>query len=103
MYNMYMLYDEWFDTEKYSNRANKRQYMDILNVNFNIRFHKPKKKKRLKKKKTTYLKHQASKKAARHLKQLDKDEAKSNDDVPESVSYQEEALHYFVSIIGTVM
>ncbi|CAH0403156.1 unnamed protein product [Chilo suppressalis] len=87
---MYNLYEELFDSEKYSNRANKRQYRDIINADFNIGFHKPKKdlcnichiyknKKNLTEdEKSAFLKHQASKATARCLKQLDKDEATSN-------------------------
>ncbi|KAF9405265.1 hypothetical protein HW555_013933 [Spodoptera exigua] len=41
---MFNLYSEWFDSDKYRNKAStKRQYRDILNANFNIGFHKPKK------------------------------------------------------------
>lgn len=90
---MFGLYTEWFDSEKYSNKANKRKYKYILNANFNIGFHKPKKdlcdvchtykNKELptEEEKTRYLQHQALKKAARRLKQMDKDEAKSNKEV----------------------
>ncbi|CAH0402131.1 unnamed protein product [Chilo suppressalis] len=38
---MYKLYVEWYDPHKYTNQANKRQY--IVNVNFNLAFQKPKK------------------------------------------------------------
>jgi hypothetical protein len=41
---MYNLYCEWEDLDKYSNKARtKRQYRDIVNENFNIAIHRPKK------------------------------------------------------------
>lgn len=41
---MYKLYQEWFDSNKYTNKVTSvRQYRDIVNKNLNISFHKPKK------------------------------------------------------------
>lgn len=41
---MFKLYLEWFDSEKYTSKATKeRQYRDIVNSNFNLAFHIPKK------------------------------------------------------------
>jgi len=41
---MFRLYEQWFDPEKYSNKASTlRQYQDIVNKNINLEFHKPKK------------------------------------------------------------
>ncbi|KAH9643194.1 hypothetical protein HF086_012856 [Spodoptera exigua] len=41
---MFKLYNEWFDSNKYSSKATTvRQYRDIINKNINIGFHKPKK------------------------------------------------------------
>lgn len=77
---MFKLYCEWFDNKA----STKRQYRDILNANFNIGFHKPKKdlsdvchvysNKEIptEEEKSAFLKHQSAKKAARALKQQDK-------------------------------
>ncbi|KAH9642227.1 hypothetical protein HF086_005557 [Spodoptera exigua] len=91
---MFNLYSEWFDSDKYRNKAStKRQYRDILNANFNIGFHKPKKdlcdvchvycNKEIptEEEKSAFLKHQSAKKAARVLKQQDKNEAISNEEI----------------------
>ena len=91
---MFNLYCEWFDSDKYRNKAStKRQYRDILNANFNIGFHKPKKdlcdichvysNKEIptEEEKSVFLKHQSAKKAARLLKQPDKNEALSNKEI----------------------
>lgn len=41
---MFRLYEEWFDSSKYTNKVTSvRQYRDIINKNINISFHKPKK------------------------------------------------------------
>ncbi|KAH9642175.1 hypothetical protein HF086_002331 [Spodoptera exigua] len=41
---MFKLYLEWFDPEKYTSKATTvRQYRDIVNSNFNLAFHIPKK------------------------------------------------------------
>lgn len=40
---MYKLYSEWFHCNTYSNKTTKRQYRDIINANFNLGLHKPKK------------------------------------------------------------
>ncbi|XP_050672766.1 uncharacterized protein LOC126970716 [Leptidea sinapis] len=41
---MFRLYEEWFDSSKYTNKiTNVRQCRDIINNNINISFHKPKK------------------------------------------------------------
>ncbi|CAH2207809.1 jg15038 [Pararge aegeria aegeria] len=91
---MFTLHCEWIDGEKYRAKAlTKRQYREMLNANCNIGFHKPKKdlcdichvylnkKIPTEEEKSTFLKHQAARKAARHLKQQDKDAAKSNNSI----------------------
>ncbi|KAF9420934.1 hypothetical protein HW555_002917 [Spodoptera exigua] len=41
---MFRLYEEWFDSSKYTNKVSSvSQYRDIINSNINISFHKPKK------------------------------------------------------------
>lgn len=87
---MYKLYSEWYDSDKYDNKANIRQYRDIVNDNFNLAFHKPKKDQcevchvftnnqfPSEEEKQTFLAHQDHKKKARALKQTDKDEAIQN-------------------------
>ncbi|KAJ0169363.1 hypothetical protein K1T71_015247 [Dendrolimus kikuchii] len=91
---MFSLYCEWFDADKYGSKAlTKRQYRDILNANFNIGFHKPKKdlcdichiynNKNIptEEEKSAFLKHQTAKNVARHLKQQDKNEAQTNKEI----------------------
>ncbi|CAF4755652.1 unnamed protein product [Pieris macdunnoughi] len=88
---MFKLYLEWFDCEKYTSKATKeRQYRDIVNLNFNLAFHIPKKDQcdechvfRLKKnptdqEKETFQQHQANKKVARNLKSQDKKDAEES-------------------------
>ncbi|KAL4713498.1 hypothetical protein ACJJTC_010483 [Scirpophaga incertulas] len=83
---MFKMYKEWPDLEKYSNKA-LRQYRDIINSQFNLTFHIPKKdtcdqchifkqsENRSEEIKTEYKKHQANKNIARQLKNNDKIEA----------------------------
>lgn len=90
---MYKLYVEWYDSNKYTNQANKRQYRDIVNTNFNLAFHKPKKdlcevchifannQFPTEEEKQSFLEHQAQKKKARTLKQADKTEACENPEI----------------------
>lgn len=88
---MFKLYLEWFDSEKYTSKATKeRQYRDIVNSNFNLAFHIPKKDQcdkchvfRLKKnptdqEKEAFQQHQTNKKVARHLKSQDKKDAEES-------------------------
>lgn len=87
---MYDLYAEWFDPKEYTTKANKRQYRDIVNSEFNLAIHKPKKdlcdichvfrnnQFPIEEEKNAFEKHQAHKKIARQLKQTDKLEASKN-------------------------
>ncbi|XP_047035469.1 uncharacterized protein LOC124641446 [Helicoverpa zea] len=90
---MHKLYVEWYDPNIYNNQANKRQYRDIVNVNFNLAFHKPKKdlcevchifennQFPTDEEKQRFFEHQAQKKKARSLKQADKTEACENPEI----------------------
>lgn len=83
---MFRLYTEWCEwyPDKYTNKANKRQYRDIVNANFNIAFHLPKKDRcdichvfdnnefPNEEEKQRFLEHQEHKKKARALKNSDK-------------------------------
>lgn len=88
---MFKMYLEWFDPEKYTSKATKeRQYRDVVNSNFNLAFHIPKKDQcdechifRLKKnptdqEKEIFQQHQTNKKVARDLKSQDKKEAEES-------------------------
>lgn len=88
---MFKMYQEWFDPDKYSTKATKeRQYRDIVNSNFNIGFHVPKKDQcdechvyRMKKnptdqEKEAFLQHQSNKTVARDLKSKDKKDAEES-------------------------
>lgn len=88
---MFKIYQEWFDPDKYSTKATKeRQYRDIVNSNFNIGFHVPKKDQcdechvyRMKKnptdqEKEAFLQHQSNKTVARDLKSKDKKDAEES-------------------------
>ncbi|XP_053599759.1 uncharacterized protein LOC128669186 [Plodia interpunctella] len=103
---MFKLYLEWFDAEKYSSKATKeRQYRDIVNCNFNLVFHIPKKDQcddchvfRMKKiptdeEKEAFQQHQNNKKVARQLKSQDKKDAEeSNGKIVTSVFDFEKVL-----------
>ncbi|KAL4718628.1 hypothetical protein ACJJTC_005182 [Scirpophaga incertulas] len=91
---MYKLYLEWFDPEKYTTKAtSERQYRDIVNSNFNLRFHVPKKDQcnechifKLKKEPTdrekdAFQQHQTNKEVTRVLKTQDKKDAEESNGV----------------------
>lgn len=85
---MYKLYNEWFDQNLYSAKATtERQYRDIVNKNFNLGFHIPKKDQcevchifrtiptPNNEEKEKYEAHQKAKKTARDMKEKDKRDA----------------------------
>lgn len=90
---MYKLYCEWFDCNIYSNKATKRQYRDIVNANFNLGMHKPKKDRcdichafenkssPSDDEKKIFEEHQAHKRVAREFKNDDKNASKSNEHI----------------------
>ncbi|CAG9793806.1 unnamed protein product [Diatraea saccharalis] len=96
---MFKLYNEWFDESLYSSKVfTERQYREIVNKNFNLGFHMPKKDQcevcHAYRNTTThtdeetrkYEKHLNSKKTARALKQKDKEDAqKSNESIVTAV------------------
>ncbi|XP_073956599.1 uncharacterized protein [Choristoneura fumiferana] len=82
---MHKLYLEWFDADKYTCKASKeRQYRDIVNSNFNLGFHIPKKdqcdechifrqkKNATEQEKVAFEQHERNKKIARNMKSQDK-------------------------------
>lgn len=88
---MYKLYCKWFDATKYSSKATtKRQYREVVNANFNLALHRPKKDKcdvchvfenkstSTEEEKAAFDLHQQRKKRARDLKKSDKQEAQGN-------------------------
>lgn len=88
---MFKLYLEWFEPEKYISKATKkRQYRDIVNLNFNLAFHISKRDQcdechvfRLKnnptdQEKETFQQHQTNKKIERNLKGQDKKDAEES-------------------------
>ncbi|CAG9796256.1 unnamed protein product [Diatraea saccharalis] len=91
---MYSLYEEWFDSTKYTDKVTSvRQYRDIINKNLNISFHKPKKdtceechifennKEKTEKDIEKQTKHLTLKDLARKLKTEDKDSAQQNPEI----------------------
>lgn len=91
---MYKLYCEWFDSTKYYSKATtKRQYREVVNANFNLALHRPKKDKcdtchvfenkltKTDEEKAAFDLHQHRKNRARELKKSDKQEAEVNKDV----------------------
>uniref|UniRef100_A0A2H1VXX2 SFRICE_029026 n=1 Tax=Spodoptera frugiperda TaxID=7108 RepID=A0A2H1VXX2_SPOFR len=98
---MYKLYCEWFDSSKYSSQARtKRQYREIVSLNFNLALHRPKKDRcdichvfenkssPTDEEKHVFSKHQVRKKKARDLKKADKGEAKTNRIVAATFDFQ---------------
>lgn len=90
---MFRLYEEWcgWYPGKYTNKANKRQYRDIVNANFNLAFHLPKKDRcdichvfdnnefPNEEEKQRFIEHKEHKKKARALKNADKADGSTNE------------------------
>ncbi|KAL4702152.1 hypothetical protein ACJJTC_019407 [Scirpophaga incertulas] len=101
---MFDLYDQWFDPEIYINKANKRQNCEIVNSNFNIGFHKPKKDRcdichvfentsvPSEEEKHFFINHQSHKKVSRLLRQADKEEASLNSNIVTATFHFEKVL-----------